>query len=256
MVKNLIQNLICLIFPSMLKIRILRFFGHKISAHASIGIVFLGKNCLLSLESGASVGHFNIISCSSLQLSQGAWVGSFNTFRGCFCVRISDKASLGNFNNFVNGGARLVSQEKLFSLGSYSNVTSRHYFDLTDDIKIGSQTVIGGIRSQFWTHGFKHFDMGTTRNRIDAAIKIGNGVYVGSGVIVNPGVSVVDEASIGAGAVVSKSITENHLYVSQPLRPIDQGENEFYCHHININIDNELLVGKLFRKSNFDCEDD
>ena len=49
---------------------------------------------------------------------------------------------------------------------------------------------------------------------------IGNGVFIGAGAIINPDVFVCDNAIIGSGSVVTKSITEAGVYAGNPARRI------------------------------------
>ena len=51
-------------------------------------------------------------------------------------------------------------------------------------------------------------------------ITIGNNVYVGTNAIILPNVHITDNVIIGAGAVVSKDITEDGVYVGVPARRI------------------------------------
>lgn len=227
MFKLIFQNFVTIFLPSLLKVMILNLLGHSISRKSKIGPVILGANTKLSLREGAFIGPFNLLSCSSVELDKGSFIRSFNTFQGVFTVKLDKHASIGNFNRFVNANCELEDLKSLFELGELSNLTSKHYFDMTTSITIGKNSVIGGIGSQFWTHGFQHFNFGKERLRVDGAITIGDGVYIGSSSLFNPGITVDDEVSIGAGTVIGKSLIEPALYVSQPLRAISVSKKAF-----------------------------
>jgi len=244
MFKFLIQNVISIFFPSFIKVFLLNYIGHSINKTVKIGPVFLGKDVKLNLEKGASIGSFNIFMCHRVHLKERAFIRRLNTFKGFFDLMLNEGAVIGNFNRFVNGGEKLVTSSSIFSLGVCSNLTSKHYFDLTESIIIGNNTVIGGLSSQFWTHGFQHFDKGLIRNRVDGAIKIGEGVYVGSQVIFNPNVVVDDDISLGAGAVISRSISKQGTYVSQQLRFIETTKKSFYAKYKRVNSSNISVYKK------------
>jgi acetyltransferase-like isoleucine patch superfamily enzyme len=72
--------------------------------------------------------------------------------------------------------------------------------------------VFGGFRSTVWTHGF---DM--DRTMIQGPVIIGNNIYIGACVIICQGVKIADNSVIGAGTVVSKSITSPGFYISNQL---------------------------------------
>ena len=227
MFKFIFQNVVTIFMPSILKIKILNLIGHSISRKSKIGPVILGRSTKLSLHEGAFIGGFNLLSCHSLELKQDSFIRRFNTFQGEFTVKLNKQASIGNFNRFVNSSFELEKSKPELKLGVSSNLTSKHYFDMTESIIIGRNTVIGGRGSQFWTHGFQHFNKGTSRFRVDGAIQIGDGVYIGSRVLFNPGVIVSDSVSLGSGAIVSKDLLHPGLYVSQQLRCLEVSEESF-----------------------------
>ena len=49
-------------------------------------------------------------------------------------------------------------------------------------------------------------------------IDIGNDIFIGVRTIVMPGVSICDQVIIGAGSLVTKSITKSGIYVGSPVR--------------------------------------
>ena len=112
--------------------------------------------------------------------------------------------------------------------------------DCTKSISICKNSTIGGLGTQFWTHGFMHAPTGRKRIRVEGEIIIGNNVYVGSRCVFNPGVKVGDSISIGSNAAIAKSLHEPGMYVSQALR------------HIKRNI--EDVEAKLERKEQYTLE--
>ena len=228
MLKLVLQNIISLFAPNFIKKSLLNFFGHDIHRNAKIGMVLLGKEIVLKLDSDTHIHSFNFLSCFDLYLRRGSKINCFNLFSGAFSADLGEGASIGRVNRFKNSGMRLEAKNCSFSIGKGSNITSFHYLDLTDSILIGENSVVGGSHSQFWTHGFRHFDKGMVRLRVDGEIKIGDGVYIGSRVLLNPGVAVGDCVSVGAGAVVSKDLLVSGMYVSERLRMIELDDENFY----------------------------
>ena len=53
---------------------------------------------------------------------------------------------------------------------------------------------------------------------VNGNCQIGNRVFIGSGAIIANGVTICDDCVIGAGAVVTKSITEKGIYVGNPAK--------------------------------------
>ena len=105
-------------------------------------------------------------------------------------------------------------------LGRRSSLSSGHYFNLDASVLIGSESVVGGIGCQFWTHGFVHMSDRQTRSLVLGPISIGDNVYIGSGSVLNPGTRLGCDISIAANVSVSGNVIEPGFYVSQPLRHI------------------------------------
>ena len=243
LVRLLLTSIILLLLPQMAKRWFLNMLGHKINRSAYIGFNIIGPNTLITLENGAKLNSFNYLNCSHIKVGQEAKIGRFNAFSGAFVVDVEREAQLANNNRLINKDPETM--EPVFQLGSKSNITSHHYFDLSASITIADNTVIGGRGSQFWTHGFNHFELGRIRHRLHGEIFIGAGVYVASSCIINPGVSVANGVMIGAGTVVSKSILEDGFYVSTQLRKISITQSSFlerYC------IERPTLNGGVIRR--------
>lgn len=233
---------ICSVVITLIPINIL-----KIVLYKSLFNYDISWNCKIG---------FSLIMCKSLTLKQRASIGNFNWIYGVGTIELEANASIGDRNrinhlksiklgseSIIRKGNRLFRNSEVgrggnFILGRQSIVTLRHIFDLTDNISIGDNTVIGGEGSQFWTHGFDIY-----RNGIEAPIVIKDNCYMGSACLVNLGITVESQNQIGMGTVISKSInthfgfwTSNHLIRNNECKDISQSdkysldnvENKFY----------------------------
>jgi serine acetyltransferase len=57
---------------------------------------------------------------------------------------------------------------------------------------------------------------------ISGNVTMGSGVFVGTGAVVLERLSICDNAIIGAGAVVTKSILEPGVYVGVPAKKLNK----------------------------------
>ena len=91
-------------------------------------------------------------------------------------------------------------------------------------ITIGNHVLLApGVR--ILTHDGAGFCLNYGNNtpvRMDmwGPVTIGNNVYIGTNAIISANVNIVDNVIIGAGAVVTKSIVEDGVYVGVPARRI------------------------------------
>lgn len=109
-----------------------------------------------------------------------------------------------------------------------------HFIDMTASVRLGANSILAGIGSQLWTHGFYHSRSGAARWRVDGSISIGQNVYVGSRVLICSDVCICDAVTVGAGAVVAKSLTEPGLYVGQALRYKEFDPDQAICHYAKV----------------------
>ncbi len=205
---------------NFVKIFLLNTIGHKISYKSKIGFSFLAIK-RIELDKHSKIKHFNFIKINSLKLNEASFIGSLNTIKGPFNVVLDNKAGIAKQNKIRRAYSPITYANAKLHLGQNSFIVSNHFLDLTKSIYIGNNSIIAGIGSQFWTHGYYHSDTGEERIRIDGGIKIENNVYVGSSCIFNPGVKVANSIHIGGGSVISKNLDKPGMYVGQGLRYID-----------------------------------
>lgn len=210
----------CLIFPpSRIKNIILRLFGWSIGRGANIGCSFICvKKAFIGEE--VSVGHLNFIKITALYMCSNTQIQNLNRISGPLYLSLGERAAIGNMNTVKRAAKPITWGKSIFKIGAGSKITSRHLIDCTRSVKLGEYSILAGMSSQVWTHGYIHAPIGSDRYRIDGSVNIGNNVYVGSSVVVNPGVCVCDKVTVGSHSTVSRSLKEPGLYVNQALRHI------------------------------------
>ncbi len=128
-------------------------------------------------------------------------VGHHNRFVGPMSVKVMKGAEIGNYNAFECGQwtqaapAEAGTYERRLEIGERALISSRHYIDVAGAFVLGRGSWIGGIGSQFWTHG-----AGVKERNI----RIGERCYVGSGVIFAPGAGLADNTMVALGSLVAR----------------------------------------------------
>lgn len=215
-----IQAFLVFSLPSKILIPILRLFGHQIGKNVRIGFSFIMSKKLI-ISDNVKIGHFNLILNNEVKFYKESYIGYLNILKGPFKLELAEKAAIGNKNYLTRGELGITYGESVLSLGKLTKITTSHHLDLTRSIIFGDFSILAGIRSQMWTHGYYHANKGPDRIRIDGEIIIGDNVYIGSGCIFNPGIEVSNAVHIGGGTVISKSLEKSGMYVGQALRYID-----------------------------------
>ena len=240
-----IQAFLVFLLPSKILMPILRLFGHQIGKKVRIGFSFITSNTLL-IDDNVKIGHLNLILNDELSLKKSSYLGYLNILKGPFKLLLAEKAAIGNKNYITRGFLGLTYGKSILKLGFLTKITSGHHIDLTRTITIGDNSILAGIRSQLWTHGYYHADTGSDRIRIDGEIHIGDNVYIGSSCIFNPGVKVSNAIHIGAGSTISKNLEKQGMYVGQGLRYI---ENDLECIKNKLQkVDVKNLVEPVYEK--------
>ena len=137
-------------------------------------------------------------------------------------MEIKKFGAIGNFCTFKNAGLAVIDKPSNLVIGTRSKLTSHHYLDMSADVLIGNNTVIGGRDTQIWTHGFSHIEKGNLRYIKIEPVNIGSGVYIGSRCTINPATIIEDECNIGAASSVAGIISSQAYYCSQKLRVVGQ----------------------------------
>ncbi len=199
---------------SALRILLYRILcGYQISWNSEIGFGSIIRCEQCRIESGR-VGFFNYIACRSFSLETRSQVIRMNKFLYVNAVEIGPNVTIRSRNSFVGtrGFDAPFKDEENIRIGKDSIITIGHSFDLSDSITIGENVTFGGNACEVWTHGFD-----INHIKVQAPVFVGNDVYIGSRSIIIQGVRICNRVSIGAGTVVSKSISESGFYISSGL---------------------------------------
>lgn len=218
--------LLLLVFPTRLARPLANFLGSRIHPSAHVGFSWVCASTLW-LGENAHIGHFNSIRVRRLIIGTSSAIGTMNWISGQFSIVLRELAEIGARNVITRAGvAREIGSASL-RLGFCSKITAGHKLDILRAISFGEHSILAGLGSQIWTHGYVHESEGK-RFRVDGAIAVGKNVYIGSACVVNAGVRIVDDVAVGSHCCISKDLLKPGLYVNQPLRHIDRltGENK------------------------------
>lgn len=213
-----------LFFPNVITRFLLNILGHKIHPTSYIGFSLIPTQRIY-MDAGARIGHFNIIQVNKILMREKSFIKKMNRIRGAMNVILGPESAIANSNSIFRAASPITYGNGTLKIGRFGMLVSKHHVDCTRSITIGDYTTIGGIGSQFWTHGYFHGPKGKERIRIDGEIIVGNNVYVGTNATFNPGVQVADGISIGSNVCVSRSLNRPGMYVAQPLRYIEKKIN-------------------------------
>jgi carbonic anhydrase/acetyltransferase-like protein (isoleucine patch superfamily) len=183
MMKRFLLPIFITVLPSRLKVWFLRKAGHTI-----------GKGCYIG---------FSFIDARKLVLGDYIYIGHCNLLHGLDELML-DSGSRVTLFNWITGG-----RKGSFRLGRNSSLSFGHYFEASANIAIGSNTIVAGRYSQFFTHGITPYNLDDRR-----PIQIGDWCYVGSAVRVPPGITIADHTFVGMGSVITKSFAANYVLVA------------------------------------------
>ncbi len=214
--------LLLLFFPTCilsLFFQLIRCSRVKIGKGVKVGFSWVDSREIV-LHDNSKIGNFNLIKVRRFELDGGGKIRHGNMFFGDIDVIFREGAWMHSFNKV--SGSSLYKQNR-FELGRRSAIIMHHLFNVTDNIIIGSDTIIAGVGSQIWTHAFI---LGEEKQvRVDGEVTVGDKVYIGARSVICAGVHVCNHAVIGANTTVTKDISISGLYCNQPMRFIPYEEN-------------------------------
>lgn len=199
--------------PSAIKIPIYRHaFGFQIGRGVQIGLSLLDVDDL-TLGDGARIGHGNVmVRTRRVVLDRGAQIGHLNILRGgdeILLERFATVLRLNVLNSIPENDCEGPTDPRL-RIGPGAIVVSGHRLDFTNRISLGTNVIVAGHNSSFWTHN----------RQATRPIEIGDFCYLGSEVRVAPGASLGDWSILAMGAVLSGRAEGRTVHGGVPARPI------------------------------------
>ena len=143
------------------------------------------------------IGYFNIFLVNEANVSN-SFIGNLNFFN------ISKL-------NMING-ARIGSKNIFYSIDFHksklqmnkSQISFNNYFEFNNEVVLGEDVVFGGSNSKLII------------NYNEKTIFKSN-IFIGSNCIIMSGVKIAENVTIGAGSIITNSITKAGLYFSKKL---------------------------------------
>lgn len=185
--------------PSRAKNALLQRIGHRVAADARLG---------LSL----------VLGCDRFEILPGAAIGHGNIFRNLRSVRIGERCSVGQLNQFTAirpfqpqfRGAGILWME------SEADITSRHSIDCSGTVRLEHRSMIGGVRSLVRSC---EFDLAEGRWSLGTVV-IGSYSMVGAKSLLLKNAVVPPNSLVAAGAVVTSLSAQDQtpgLYAGSPV---------------------------------------
>ena len=163
------------------------FFGYKIHPTSWIGFSWIFPRRLVMMEHSV-IGHLNVCKgLDLLELSENSIIGNANWITGYPTTRND------HFSHQPDRKCELI-------LGEHVGVSSRHYFDCTQSIRIGKYSTIGGIRSVFLSHSINFEQC----KQSSLPITVGDYCFVSTNCVVLGGSILPNRSVLGACSLLNK----------------------------------------------------
>ena len=158
----------------------------------------------VSLGQGVRVGRMTSIrDVDKVELAPGARVGVRSHISRLARLTMGVGSEIGAYVT-VSGIEHNGPKGRLI-MGDHALVTSRHHIDCTCAVRLGDHTVLAGVFSSIWTHGYNWESL--------KDVTIGNWCYLGASVKVGSGVTLADYTVVAIGSVVTGSFEEPNTLI-------------------------------------------
>lgn len=205
---RVITFLVFLMPACRLKLTLLRWLGHSIGIDVRIG------PCVVD-----DVKRF--------ELGDGAGIGGGNTFRDLDLVTLGKGASVGHWN-WITCAPGLVTgdgDQGTLRLADHATVVSRHYIDCTGGVFLDEYSVLGGLRSVLLTHQADYRTSTLTVDRISigaySLVNACNNLVQGATV---PARCITTMGAV----ILPGLTAENRLYGGVPARDLKAVEGRWF----------------------------
>lgn len=183
--------ILMLLFPSFIKVFLLRLMGHDIGKNVHIGFSYIESD-LIIINDNASIGGFNVIKgLKEFALGESSTIGKLNVITANAYYR----------NKYEEGG--------ILRIGQNSAITMRHYIDVQEKILIGDKSLIAGIGTLMFTHQKGSLDLNEAK-----AIHIGDNVYLGAACRIMPGTEINNNCIVAAGSILAGKYNEEFSLIA------------------------------------------
>lgn len=173
---------------------------------------FLYRKALrFNLAPTSRIDMFNFLDIQNLTMGERSHIrGAGNIFFSVHQVELAPYARIGGprvgLNLFRGTANKKNYPSAVFKLGPCSVVELFHYFDLCADITIGSNVVVGGIKSVFFTH--------TLFKRKFKPIHIDDDVYISSNCLFQMNVCIPPRCVVGLGSVIVDQLKDDNAFIA------------------------------------------
>lgn len=197
--------------PSALKVALYRRRGAHIGSGVSIGPMSVVVGDSVRIGDHTRIGFATIVRGREVSIGRHVKIGS-TTFLDVEKITIDDDAKI---NEQVFAGGPTLPESHLH-VGKRCIVMQHTFLNPTKPLVIGDDSGVGGKCSIF-THG-------SWQSALDgypvkfAPVHIGRNVWIPWNVFVMPGVSIGDNATIGAGSLVTRDVAAGSLAAGVPAK--------------------------------------
>jgi acetyltransferase-like isoleucine patch superfamily enzyme len=171
----------------------------------------------VEIGAGASFGLGTVIRGRHIRIGRRAHIGSFCFFEGRD-ITIGDDTVIRE--QVYVGGPLLP--DSLLEIGKRVKVFQTCFLNPSRPLRIGDDTGVGG-RSSIFTHGSWQSMLEGYPVAFEP-VTIGRNVWLPWHVFILPGVEIGDNATIGAGSVVNRSIPAGALAAGVPAKVLRSAE--------------------------------
>lgn len=205
--------------PPALQRRLYARRGYRIASDVRFapGAIVVGED--VDIAAGARIGLGTVIRGHRIRIGPRADIGSFCFFEGGDFEIEAD--AVVREQVFVGGP---LLPDSLLVLGKRTRIFQTCFLNPSRPLRIGDDTGLGG-RSSVFTHG-------SWQSAIEGypvafePVTIGRNVWLPWHVFILPGVEIGDDATIGAGSVVNRSIPAGALAAGVPAKVL-RGPDEW-----------------------------
>lgn len=203
-----VPRLIIVILPWPIKRLLLKhFYGYNFAKNTKIGISYVFPKHL-SMEYGAKIGHFNVITnVDDVKIARNSRIGRQNWITG-----FPGGTTSPHFAHDKERRSELI-------IGKESAITKKHHIDCTNVVRIGDFTTIGGYNSQLLTHSIDIYS-----GRQDShPIYIGNYAFISTRSTILGGAKLPDYCALAACGCLTKAYEKEWMiYAGIPAKPVKE----------------------------------